>query len=146
MTHTTTPSTAVEVSRRIADGREEVEGTLLPPPAGHGPERTASAMGYELQQSSNCCAENCRTCGEPLQQHTGRGRPNRYCSTSCKWEAAYELRNADPLLQLAELKLSTDIAWDGKREREVVDFWTAEVQRLEQRRRQLLKESNDKNP
>jgi hypothetical protein len=42
--------------------------------------------------------DTCRICAEPLEQ-SGKGLPRRYCSTTCRRAAAYEIKRLNQHLQ-----------------------------------------------
>jgi hypothetical protein len=51
---------------------------------------------------------NCPKCGNELPQREGAGRPARYCSTTCKRAAAYEITRLNRRLQSLEDRASNE--------------------------------------
>jgi hypothetical protein len=47
-------------------------------------------------------SETCRQCGAEFEQHSGRGRPSRFCDSFCRRLAEFEVRRVMRRLQLAD--------------------------------------------
>lgn len=48
----------------------------------------------------------CVRCGNAFEQTSGRGRPKRYCSTSCRRAAEFEIKRVNRHLGAAEFRLA----------------------------------------
>jgi hypothetical protein len=86
----------------------------------------------------------CRTCGEPLVA-ASTGRPPAYCSVPCRKAAEYALRRSQGLLKRAEMRaqdaaLAVHLAgeWQRGSVKKRLEFWQAEVERLQVALRELL--------
>lgn len=78
----------------------------------------------------------CRECGERVTQ-ARTGRPRVYCGSTCRRAAEYELRRLRALLsragqreQDARAKRAVAEQWQVETADRLVEFWSAEVDRL----------------
>jgi len=83
----------------------------------------------------------CVMCGEPLPADAGNRR--RYCGTTCRREAEFEIRRANGLLYRAEKRLQdfalgTVRIYDARQLKQRREECAAEVERLRERLRALL--------